>query len=204
MPTQEQTDLWAIIQDQQEQIDELKGILNRWKFNGAEDMLGGGGYQRFGGNIMRLDGSGVQMIAPTSAGGGKIIWFFDQFYTSPEDSPPSTLGYLLGRVDPDLPVTEIDLHASAGGIPDAELRLSAGPLISRAILETQHTGEVARLTARARENRHELQAESPLWLDTGTSDPPAFEDGYIWYRSDLNEFRVRVGGATHTINTTAV
>ena len=46
--------------------------------------------------------------------------------------------------------------------------------------------------------------EPSVVLQGLTGDPPSPQDGEMWYRSDLGQLRVRVGGSTYRVSLTAV
>lgn len=205
--TQRERDLTAMVLDLQAELEALREEINRWKFNGAEDMFGGGGFQRFSGGRIRMDSLAIQALAQGVDLNSLI--FVKEFLPS-DTTLPSTeafpYAYVTGLAESSVTQATYITTGARSNVDDRAIStMEVDPTneFSNVTLLARRNNNVVQLEVRSDSSQEHIALTHPLYLNTGTSDPVSPSDGYMWYRADLDEFRVRINGATRVLSHTA-
>ena len=135
----------------------------------------------YGSGIMRIDNTGLQILASSSI--PTIAWVI-AFSLSPTTSYPNI--YISVNAAGGSYQLFIKTDANNYGVLTHGAQEQRWQLIASAV-------EVALVSLT---NEHLQIGTVPLWLTTLASDPSVLRDGYEWYRSDTDKFRGRANAAT--------
>ena len=170
----------------------LEARLDRLASHGLSDLEAVSGSMRFGGNVSRLDGHGMQFRKTANPSPGSPgftgIFFVPSFYNEPGFAPDRAY---------------VDGIALAGGATVAALTAISG---SSATDGTGGKTPGVFVTANNTTGDQYVRFRYSGIFEGVTADPALFEDGMVWYRSDtdilyarINGVSVNIGGAITTL-----
>jgi len=187
-----------------EKVTQLSNLLALFQVNGLADAFDGSGNQTFGGGVMRLDKTGIQIKSPSATAVPAVYWL-PEFSSTPDAYVPrgeirgsAALGVISALIQPiaSLITGTYFSHfygsvSTYGDNKNAESSIAAvTPTIPAAIVKCI---SIEADVAGTQVTRH-VQIIAPLYLDPFSSDPTTVLDGYLWYRSDLFRFRAYSNG----------
>ena len=183
----------------QGRVDAIEGIQNTMLNNGLDTLL----MQRaftFAEQNVRIDRTGVQ--ARSSGATIPGIYWVPQFVTA---VPATRGGIITGYTSSSIDEATVAISAAKvlnNPTSDRYARVSVDLLTSSAeasLRAHNAAGQASSVIAIANATRQYVDIGGPLLVDVVTSDPASPFNGMIWYRSDLNAFRVRINGATYSL-----
>lgn len=175
-------------------LDRVEHTLGMWRQNGADSFFQESGF-RFGTRVDVGD-LGVQIVPQVNETIG--VAFLPDFVAGQSSmvdmwTDNANVSGVYGSASEEGEVS-VAVHAASTGLSEAELIAGTST-------------RTATLTMVANDADAAAYADfdaTPVKLGNFTADPTYLEDGMIWYRSDLDTFRVRANGATFTLDMTAV
>jgi len=163
------------VDDLTRKVTDLSNLLALLQINGLNDAFDGSGDQTFGGGFMRLNKRGEQFAAPSVGDTVKAIFFVAKLVVDPTaETRYSWIDGYVGTGETGIAMNAIDGSTAARMF-----------MFANAATPASWVG-----------------VEPALRLQNLTADPSYLADGLMWYRSDLDTFRVRANGATKTITVT--
>jgi hypothetical protein len=188
-------------------LKELERKIEAYE-QGGFDIFRQFGYLQLGLNIPRLDKYGIQILSK-GASRSAIFFFDDHFEVDPNN--PTTgepVAALIGFIDGDAaaPIAQLSKYANSGTATAEHTAIAENDTNDAAIIQSyvnvgsdiatvRHEMDGARTFAQL------LLSNTVLRLASFGADPATVANGDMWYRSDLNTIRARVGGATVTVQT---
>lgn len=184
----------------QAQVKQMADMLALYSINGLNDAFDGTGNQVFGGGLVRLDNTGIQV--KTDSALLESVYWLNRFAPVPNTVVPRMQLMGLGGAT-STTGAQGRFQAVGTGTDLSQITLAAATDFSSITLETDTAAATARIvlvTDTGANGRVDV-LNSPLRLPNETTDYTVLLDGELWYRSDTDKFRARANGVTENLAT---
>lgn len=199
----------ATVEQLQGEVDELKSkvtqlsnLIALFMVNGLADAFDGTGNQTYGSGTMRLDGNGIQIVQNSSSD-RPGLYYVPKFNTDPDGTAPYAVlqGYATDNAAVlDAAMMEIYANGDASAGTSARVRCETfivGGGIAAIYSTVANQGTTASTILST--SRFDLDGVILGFEPVMTADPAGITEAAMWFRSDLDKFRVVANSITRNL-----
>lgn len=202
MPDQSQIDAEANQSDLAQRVAVLEDTIATLRRNLLEPAMTRPGLLRYGGNVMQLDGQGIQIVNSSSLN-APSLFYVPEFRTDADGTTPYAVlqgGANVVAGDEDVAALEMGIYPDTGLEGQVGLQsFNTATGVVGAFMSVESGGVISDLTLLTSAGAATLTLSNAVAILSVTADPTSFTNGMIWYNSTTNLFKARINGSTVTL-----